>query len=369
MGMILGAWPLVYIFSSLPCGALLDKYGSGNMLAVSATIIAISMLLRGFAESYVDLLISMFLFGIAAPLISSGAPKVISTWFIGKERGLGTGLYFSGNALGGIAAISLTNSFFLPILNGDWRRLFFLYAFLTICAGLLWLILSQKELFKRIESDLSFGKTFRYSQAIKDLLSQRLIRIVVVMGLFILFFNHGLVHWLPTILIEKGMTSVEAGYWSSIPSVVGLLSAPFINRLATPNIRYKILLILFSCAGFATIMIYLNSSTTLIIGLILQGMCRGAMNGITILIIMDNEDNKDKNVGAAVGLYWSIGEVGGALGPAAVGTLADITGSFNPALFMMLGVSIILIFCIRKIQSISNFEKTESKKEFSSNCR
>jgi len=350
MGTILGAWPLVYIASSLPCGALLDKYGAGNMLVVSALIVAIAISLRGFADTYLDLLFTMILFGLAAPLISTGAPKVVSIWFSGKDRGLGTGIYFTGNALGGITALSLTNSFLLPLAGGNWRYIFFLYSFFIVIAGVLWLFISRQKIFKQVERGIQFGKKFAYREVVRELISQRLVRLVLIMGLLILFFNHGLVQWLPTILVENGMTHAEAGYWSSIPAIIGLISAPFINRLATPKYRFKILLGLFVCAGMATIMIYLNHPPTLLLGLFLQGVCRGAMNGITILILMDNEDDKGQNVGAATGLYWSVGEIGGALGPATVGTIAGLTGTFSPALFMMTGVALLLILCVRKLQ-------------------
>ena len=350
MGTILGAWPLVYIASSLPCGALLDKHGAGKMLFYSALLIALAIFLRGFSDTYLDLLFTMILFGLAAPLISTGAPKVVSIWFTGKERGLGTGIYFTGNALGGITALSLTNSFFLPIVEGNWRYIFFIYSSLIIFVAFLWLLITRKPLFRKIEKGIQFGKNYSYGKVVKDLISQRLVRLVLIMGLLILFFNLGLLQWLPTILIENGMTPSEAGYWSSIPAVIGLLSAPFINRMATPQYRFNILYGLFLGAALATIMIYLNHPFTLLLGLVMQGICRGAMNGITILILMDNEDDKGKNVGAATGLYWSVGEVGGALGPATVGTIAGLTGSFDSALFMMTGVALLLIVCVRKLQ-------------------
>ena len=350
MGTILGAWPLVYIASSLPCGALLDKHGAGKMLFYSALLIALAIFLRGFSDTYLDLLFTMILFGLAAPLISTGAPKVVSIWFTGKERGLGTGVYFTGNALGGITALSLTNSFFLPIVEGNWRYIFFIYSSLIIFVAFLWLLITRKPLFRKIEKGIQFGKNYSYGKVVKDLISQRLVRLVLIMGLLILFFNLGLLQWLPTILIENGMTPSEAGYWSSIPAVIGLLSAPFINRMATPQYRFNILYGLFLGAALATIMIYLNHPFTLLLGLVMQGICRGAMNGITILILMDNEDDKGKNVGAATGLYWSVGEVGGALGPATVGTIAGLTGSFDSALFMMTGVALLLIICVRKLQ-------------------
>ncbi|MBO39327.1 MAG: MFS transporter [Rhodospirillaceae bacterium] len=345
MGTILGAWPVVYIASSLPCGALLDRYGTSVMLVASTLIIALAIALRGFAETYFDLLFTMVLFGLVAPIISTGAPKVISIWFTGKERGLGTGVYFTGNALGGITALALSNSFLLPMLGNNWRNIFFIYACFIILAGLIWLIISQNNLYRNIESKIKFDKKIKYRTVIRNLLNQRLIRLVLIMGLFILFFNHGLTQWLPTILVENGMDKVNAGYWSSIPAIIGLISAPIINRWATPQYRLQILMGLFFCAAIATLMIFLNHPSTLFLGLFLQGMCRGAMNGIAILMLIDNEDDKGNNVGASTGLYWTVGEVGGALGPATVGTIASLTGNFDAALFMMTAVAGILIFC------------------------
>ena len=60
------------------------------------------------------------------------------------------------------------------------------------------------------------------------------------------------------------------------------------------------------------------------IGLILQGVCRSAMTAIAILILMDMDHGKAQHVGAASGLYFSAGEIGGALGPMSIGVLADV---------------------------------------------
>ena len=357
MGTILGAWPIVYIASSLPCGALLDRYGTSNMLVASTLIIALAIALRGFAETYFDLLFTMVLFGLVAPIISTGAPKVISIWFTGKERGLGTGVYFTGNALGGITALALSNSFLLPMVGNNWRYIFFIYACLIILAGLIWLIISNNNLYRETETKIKFNKKIKYRTVIKNLLKQDFIRLVLIMGLFILFFNHGLTQWLPTILVENGMNKVDAGYWSAIPALIGLISAPFINQLATPQYRLQILMGLFVCAAFATLLIYLNHPSTLFLGLFLQGMCRGAMNGIAILMLIDNEDDKGNNVGAATGLYWTVGEVGGALGPATVGTIASLTGNFDAALFMMTIIAGILIICGSRLIKHKNLQR------------
>jgi len=351
MGTILGAWPLIYIASSAPCGALLDRFGPRRMLFVAMTIIALSGVLRAYSESYIELLIAIFVFGIGGPLVSSGAPKIVSLWFTGKARGMGIGIYFTGNALGGIAAVALTNSYIMPFFDNNWRHVLLAYAALVFGAGIIWLIISAHPASKAVEKTLAAEKKTPITQVFFELLSIPLVRIILVMGIFILFFNHGLTHWLPTILQEKGMDEVTAGYWASVPTIFGLCTAPFIPRLATPEKRYLILFLLFAAAAIATLFIQYGDGLVLGSGLLMQGICRGSMTGIAILMLMDTDNGK--HVGAASGLYFSAGEVGGALGPMTVGMLAQTTGGFSTPLFMMTGVGLVLILLLARLRFVA----------------
>ena len=110
MGAVLGAWPLVYIASAMPCGAFLDRVGAGRALFLSAAVMALSAAARGLAEGQVSLFLAVALFGLGGPLISIGAPKLVSQWFEGPDRGLAMGIYITGPALGGIAALALTKA-------------------------------------------------------------------------------------------------------------------------------------------------------------------------------------------------------------------------------------------------------------------
>ena len=98
MGAILGAWPLVYIGSAIPCGALLDRIGPRKALFLAAMIMALSGALRGLADGHMSMFLAVALFGLGGPLLSIGAPKLISLWFEGKERGLAMGIYITGPA-------------------------------------------------------------------------------------------------------------------------------------------------------------------------------------------------------------------------------------------------------------------------------
>ena len=56
-----------------------------------------------------------------------------------------------------------------------------------------------------------------------------------------------------------------------------------------------------------------------------------------------------QRVGAASGLYFSVGEVGGVLGPMSMGALAHTTGDFDASLFMMFGVACLLMLILFRL--------------------
>ena len=115
MGRVLGSWQLIYIFTALPCGTFIDRIGLRTSLLISAVLIGLSCLTRSFAQGPLTLLIAVAFFGLGGPLISIGAPKLISLWFKGRERGLAMGLYITGLTAGVVTALSITNSIIMPL--------------------------------------------------------------------------------------------------------------------------------------------------------------------------------------------------------------------------------------------------------------
>ena len=86
MGSVLGAWQLVYIVTALPCGALVDRFGLRRSLLLCSLVMGFSFILRAYAVDHLTLFLSVALFGFGGPLVSIGAPKLISLWFAGRER-------------------------------------------------------------------------------------------------------------------------------------------------------------------------------------------------------------------------------------------------------------------------------------------
>ncbi len=350
MGTILGAWPIVYIASSAPCGSLLDRFGPRRMIFLGICTVALSGALRGVSTSYIEMFLSVVVFGIGGPLVSSGAPKVISLWFSGKDRGLAVGVYYTGNALGGITALSLTNGVMMPLMGGDWRQVLLAYAAFVVFAGVVWLLISAHPASRDMERRLAAEEKPSFTRVLFELLRNPVVRAVLLMAVFILFFNHGLNNWLPTILISYGMDAATAGYWASLPTIAGLFSALILPRLATQTRRFLVLGTLIACGAIATLLVFTATMPWLGVGLILTGITRGAMTGIAILILMDSDKADSRHIGAASGLYFSAGEIGGALGPMSMGVIAEVTGGFTAPLLMMTGVCVILALLLARLR-------------------
>ncbi len=353
MGTVLGAWPLVYIASSLPAGALIDRAGPRRSLVLCAVLIALSGVLRGVAGDHLSLFLAVAVFGLGGPLISIGAPKVMSLWFEGKERGVAMGIYISGPAIGNITALSLTNGVLMPFFGGDWRAVLFAYAGVAVLCGALWMLVTAHPASRAMERRIAAEPRRPQLQVFGELLSEPVVRLVLAMSVGMFVFNHGLNNWLPEILRSGGMDAATAGYWASVPTAVGILAALTVPRLATEDRRLAVLGLLFLSAGAATMLLHLSAGPLLAAGLACQGVARGAMMAVAVLVLVESRGVDSRNAGAAGGLFFSAAEVGGVLGPVLVGTLHDLTGGFAASLYMMTAICAVLLLLLSRLRSLT----------------
>jgi cyanate permease len=352
MGSVMGAWPLVYIAAAIPCGAFLDRVGAWRGLFIAALVMAASCALRGTASGHLSLFLAVALFGLGGPMLSTGAPKLIALWFIGSQRGLAMGIYFTGTALGGVTSLSLTNSVVLPLFDGNWRAVLFTYAAFVMCAGVAWFLIGAHPASRAMEQQARTGNQ-KSLRVFAELVRVRSVRIIVGMGLGILFFNHSLNNWLPEMLRSGGMDAVSAGYWASLPTLLAVCSSLLIPRLATPERRFAILGFLFVCAGVATFLVQAFQGPLLFIGLVLQGTARGAMTTVSVLTLMEDREVGPARTGSATGLYFSAAEIGGVLGPLSIGALADATGGFTAAFQLLAADCALLLLLLAALRRVS----------------
>ncbi len=352
MGAVLGAWQLIYIGSALPLGVLLDRIGVAIGLTLSAGVMALSLAARGFAADETGLFLAVALFGLGGPIVSIGAPKLIALWFHGADRGMAMGLYITGPSLGGIAAYALTNSVLMPVTGGDWRAVLWLYGAFVLTAGAVWWLISRHPQARRVDARAAGMSKAGSLGAFREIAGLRTVQIVLIMSIGIFMFNHGLTNWLPKMLEAKGMSPVSAGYWAAIPTVVGVAGSLIIPRMATPPRRVAIMTGLFAAALIATLLLQTEPGLPLATGLILQGVARSSMMTIAILLLMEAPGVPPERAGMAGGMFFTVAEIGGVLGPLSIGVVSDISGGFSAPLGMLTIITAALLLLLAWLRVI-----------------
>ena len=336
MGLIMGAWQLIYIFSAVPAGMLLDRIGTKKALAIGGSLIALSAFARTGANDFSELLGAVMLFGLGGPIISAGAPKAIVSAFEGSARGLAMGIYMTGPAIGAIASLTLTNSFLLPFFEGDWRNVMLLWSFFAVSATALWFFLPQsseegsKDKLEPKESQI---------EVVFELIKKPTVMLVLILSACVFTFNHGLNNWLPELLKSHGFSSVFSGYLAALPIFVGIIGSLVIPRLAIPTRRFKILFLLCFAAFLSSLLLQFVSLHVLVPGLILQGLARASLMTVLILTLVELPEIGEKRAGTASGMFFSAAEMGGLLGPLTLGILYDPSLGFSSGLIFLSVIS------------------------------
>lgn len=354
MGAVLGIWQLTYIVAAVPCGSFLDRVGARRAIFLGAMIVALSGLLRGIADSAALLFVAVAIFGIGGPIVSAGAPKEIARWFKGSDRGFAMGIYITGPAIGSIVALSLTNSVLMPYFGGDWRAVLLLWSAVAALGACTWFAIASLPAARRHDPPASTTKPRPQKEVIGELVRLPAVRLLLAMSVAIFALNHGLNNWLPEILRVGGMTPVEAGYWATVPTLIGILASLTIPRLATPERRHLVLGLLAAGAVLACLLLWVSGQPALTIGLALQGIARSSLMTVAILTLVETKGVGEERAGTASGLFFSAAEVGGAGGPILLGLVYDATHSFDLSLWILAGVAGFLLLGTMRLRALQS---------------
>ena len=345
MGLVLGAWQLVYIFTASPIGTLIDKHGVRKSVTIGMLIILVSLVLRTFAFDFLTLFITVGLFGIGGPIISIGAPKVVSAWFDGKERGFAAGVYTTAPLAGVAIAIATAASVVEP-LTGSWRGIALVYGSIISLVLVLWFFASidPPNTTKNIDN-----RNPSQQSRLSDLLKIRNVQIVLLLALVTFLASHGFQNWLPTLLVDDGMKVTTAGNWVSIAIIAGAVSLvliPLISKNGNRRLIMALMLFASSLSGFGIVTL---DGLGQISSVIIWSIARSPMIAVSMLILMDTKGVGKARMGSAAGLFYTVAEVGGFSGPFVLGAIRDITGNLDFGILSISALTLSLVILMKLI--------------------
>jgi cyanate permease len=344
MGFILGSWQLTYIPAALVAGALLDRWGARKSLLLGAAVMGLSAVLRYFPHGFGTMLVMVALFGAGGPMISIGGPKTIAEWFVGQSRGTAVGIYMVGPGVGGLLALSMTNSLVMPALENSWRLTFVAYGLLTLTVGSVWWVLARDTAPTASAERAGIVEVFRGLSRVRDM------QVLLAMALSSFAIMHGLGSWLPRILELRGLSPAAAGLAASIPLATSIPALLIIPRLIPRFWRGRFIAWVALVTAINILVVVQSSGAVLLSALILLGVASSCFMPLMLLILMDNRKVGPKYMGSAGGMFFCVAEIGGFGGPVVMGALVDVTGTFLIGAYFCVGLCVAILVLAKLLQ-------------------
>jgi cyanate permease len=344
-GLLVGAVPLTYIPLALFSGLAVDRLGPGRSLAVGVAIYGTAQIGRSAAPGFPSLFAFTVLLGVGATAITFGLPKLVSVLFPPAETGLPSSLYLVGSSLGSVLVFAVGRPVIGPALGG-WRPLFLWSGVAALAYAAVWAAIAWRAAVDAAvtETDASFSLASVRSD-LELVLSNRQLQLVVVVGTMYLLLNHGLQGWLPTLLESRGLSPNRAGQTTSLfvaALAVGIFTVPpLADRVAA---RRGAVAVCGCCISVGVVGVVVGGLGALLVaGIVVTGIGAGGLSPLIRAIPTELEGIGTERTGAAVGFIFAVGEIGGFLGPVAVGTLRDLTASFLPGLAVLAAAGLVVV--------------------------
>ena len=350
MGLAIGAWPLIYIVSSPACGQLLDRLGVRRGIALGSLVMAASGLLRASAGGLGSFWLAIALFGLGGPLVSAGAPKVVGLWFVEeRERRLAIGVYSAMPAIGGMAALVLSNSVLMP-LTGSWRTTIVIETAMVVLALVVWLVISGRG----PEPPLSTRPATTGSNSPRFLLASSEFRLILLLGVGVFFIFHGLAGWLPEVLREhSGFSSMAAANWVALGAFVGVVCVLVLPSRTERQKLATTMAVVVALLAVAVLAVVWLPTWLIPIPVAIAGG-RSVLLPLIQVALLESEPVGPNNTGLASGLWFGVAEIGGVAGPLVVGWVADTSAGFAGAFGVVAAVCVVMLLPISRLHRFTS---------------
>tara|TARA_R110002049_G_scaffold30345_5_gene103963 strand:+ start:1664 stop:2932 length:1269 start_codon:yes stop_codon:yes gene_type:complete len=241
MGWVLAIFSLGYAFFQTPSGMLADRLGPRKVLASIVAIWSVFTALTGYAWNFISLLIIRFLFGAGEAGAFPGMTRAVYSWIPLQERGIVTGINFSGSRLGAAFALPLV---VWLIDSFGWRTSFLIMGIVGFVWALAWYFLfidnpeDHKALSQHEKDFILENRQDKKTDVAKEkinfgtLLKSK--NMWLAMGQYFcsnFTFFFALTWLFPHVKSEYNLDTIEAGFYTAIPLVFGAFGNWFSGAL------------------------------------------------------------------------------------------------------------------------------------------
>jgi MFS family permease len=332
-GMVLSAFFWSYALMQVPVGLMADRWNLRWLYAGAFALWSVVCGLTGVVGGLATLILVRIILGVGESVYLPISAKLVSAFFLSRDRGLPTGFLDSGTRLG--LALGAPLVAWLTVRYG-WRTMFFLVGFLALLWLLPWLLAFPSQYSHSAVALQAKERTIQGSGPRLVALDRNLVG--CCLGFLCYgYYQYLLVTWLPdyfvrvrhfTLLAASGCASLTYLVWSISAPLGGLMSDRLVRRgWNETRVRKGVLTAAFSTGLLlipAALVVNSTSAVLFVAAASLVGLSTAN------LLVMFQCCAPSGQVGAWMGVGNFIGNIGGVLSPLVTGILISRTGSYSP---------------------------------------
>ena len=331
-GLVVSAFFWTYTTLQIPIGLCADRINLRWLYAGAFALWSLAQGLTGFAGSVAMLLGCRMLLGVGESIYLVGGTKVVSLLFPLSQRGLPCGLFDAGTRTG-LVLEGLTIGWLLQTFG--WRTTFTIVGFAALAWLAPWFLATPAQM---RDTSASAERTRITWDQFATLLRNRDL-LGVLLGFFCFdYYWYFLITWLPSYFVDvRHVTILEAGVRAALPFLVfgvcqplgGWIADRLIRRGWDPARTRKAII---SAAFLSGLLIIPAASTTSkdVALLLIMGGCLVGLSTANQMVLLQ-ACTSPKEVGLAVGVYNSVGNIAGTFQPIVTGFVIKLTGSYTTA--------------------------------------
>jgi MFS family permease len=341
-GLLMSLFALPGIFIALPGGIISDRFGMKKTGVVSLFLMIVGTIIVGVSSSPLQAYAGRIVSGVGGLTLAVVLPQLLSRWFLGKELGVGMGVFNTAVPLG-----TLLSFYFFGMLGKSlgWQIPIFLTTIVSVIALLVFLWLFKQpdeEKVERVESSV-LGEISKLGSS------------MWLIGVSWMWFNAAFISFVTfssDFFVAKGYEIGSASFMSSIVMTGSLFLSPLIGYFVYKFGREEIFI---GVGGviLAVLIFFLPTSSSFIPILVLIGIF-AALVPAPIFSLPPKIVNP-KSLGLGFGIITACLNIGVLAGPYLTGLARDFTGNYSlsfqiMALFAVLQTVTIGLFALLKLK-------------------
>jgi len=373
MGFVFSAFAWSYVVAQLPCGWLLDKFGSKKVYFFSIFLWSLFTLLCGAAGFLTGAAALTTIFSLRLMVGAAEAPafpansRITSSWFPTAERGTAAAIFNSAQYFSTV----LFGPFMAWLVhNAGWQSVFYVMGALGIGMSLLWLRLihGPHNHPKANAAELAYieaGGALVHIEGggvqtqkidtwgtIRQLLSSRMLVGIYLAQYGITALTYFFLTWFPVYLVkERHMSILNAGFVATLPAIAGfiggvlggVISDRLIKAGFSQSTARKTPIVGGMLAAMTMVICNYVSTDWVVVAVMSLAFFGKGVGALGWAVVADTSPSEAGGLSGA--LFNTFGNIAGITTPIVIGYIIQSTGSFANALIFIGANALMTIVC------------------------